>query len=487
LGPDQAAYRQQVIDELEKTSLEGLSGEEVSRLAEAVKRLKGEEGAINPELAEMLAMRIAPGIGGAMAGSAVDDEDRLRGAVLGGAAGLVGPSAIKKVLGGMGAPSATGAPPSLGDRLVNWQRFSLLSNPYNLMVNSLAPTGGAAMGSVEQMLSGLVGKGLNRSRLAGKVADNLGTNVSEPDALQQGVKGLKASLNPGRFKPSAIMEDADDAKRLMREAEENRADMSMEGGTPRYIDRVMAVPAQIMTTGDLGARKGLMGAGWSEDLARAVTVTSEPRYALGKAIVNMARTGGNVARFILPFSRTATNVVEGSLERTPLLGMMMQQSSTNPEAKAALSELVARQGMGGAVTLMAYQLGAEIDPETSKTYKLPLVVANMSGQYGALAAAAFAAGMAAQNGRADTFGDKVGTGASRLLQDLPLPTTESAAEVIDAGTSYLKGEPPNPNATHAPQRWLPDNLTPRLLKDEAIDSSLDIIKPRSRYRPISGS
>jgi hypothetical protein len=395
----------------------------------------------NPEFLTRLASTGA----GAGIGAAMSEEDPLSGAILGGSAGMLGAPMISKAMQNMGESGASQL--SLGDKLVNWQRFALLSHPYNLLVNTLAPTGGGALGSIEKMAQGAVEK------LAGDSTSN----------MQLGLSGLKNVMNPVRWKNFG--QDMDEAQRRLH-LEEQRADFTPGDKT---FDYVTGIPAQIMTAGDTGVRNTLQDAGWTEDMARAVTVTSEPRYPLTKGLTNFVRTSGPAARFILPFSRTASNVAESSFERIPLVGMLARRSGLDGETELPpfAAEILARQGMGGLVGTLAYQLGQEVDPETSSRYKIPLIVTNLSGQYGAIAGAAFLAGQASQSG-SDVSGqmDKV---ISSGTQALPLPTMESPTEMAtDLKDLLINREPPNPGAGNPIAKWVPDPLLPRMFKGNPV-------------------
>jgi hypothetical protein len=181
-------------------------------------------------------------------------------------------------------------------------------------------------------------------------------------------------------------------------------------------------------------------------------------------------------RLLLPFIRTAANVFEGSLERTPGVGWLVRNFYENP---VPFSQMLAEQGLGGIVATMAYQMGQEVDPESSAGYKLPMVIANMTGQYGALAAAAFAAGQASYKG--DPGLKAAFKGANRFWQDLPLPTTETIAETHGNLENYLEEGMANPNAIYPPQQYLPDAIRPKILDDNWVEMVRNLTNnPRER-------
>ena len=403
----------------------------------------------DPEAYRWAVQSLGPEGMGALAGAGVgalsSEEDPLGGAVVGGLAGGLGGRALKSL---QGAPIGDDAKQGLSawDRLINWERFSLLANPNNLPINFAAPTTGSALSAIERMVAGAAAKAGARGN---------------PDDVGLGWEGLKNVINPRRI--ADIPSDVRAAHKLISEAE--RADLAHGGASPTLFDKVLRIPADVLTTGDIGARNALMKAGWTEEMARLATVTSNPRYEwLGQAIDNAAKQG--IFRFLVPFRRTAANVLEGSLERVPILGPLMQLTQTDPALRASMAELVAQQGVGSAVTALSYMLGANIDPDTARDARWPLMITNLTGQYGALAGAAFAMGQRSQYD--DSLGSQARAGINSLTRDLPLPTTQPITDVGNAGAAYLDGEPPNPNAEYLPQRWLPNMLTPRFLRDEPL-------------------
>lgn len=449
LSPEQEAFRKQVLAEAENTPIDGLKNDEAHNLANFVKR---ESGSVNP----MLLARLAGGGIGAAAGAAYDKDDRLRGALLGGTAGALAPSLL-----GKSPESVEGIPTTLPDRLVNWQRFSLLTDPTNLATNTVAPTGGGIMSSLEKIVQGALG---------------------DREAGQLGRDGLRALLKPSRVSPSSLAGDWNEAKRLIAEAEQSRADMA--GGVKTNFDKVVSLPADIMTTGDISARRALEGAGWSEDASRAATLTNEPRYKLTAALANLSRAGGFGAKLLLPFVKTAANAIEGSVERTPGLGIFFTRATEDAERtlSAMDPEMLARQGSGIAASTLAYYMGKNIDPETAKQWKVPYIITNMGGQFGPLMVAAFTAGQASQTG--STLPQAVAKGGVRFLTDMPLPSTEPISEIMDAGQKIMSGEPVKPDATYPFEKYIPDNFLPRFLKDDSL--SMERYKPESRikYSPL---
>jgi hypothetical protein len=424
--------------------------EEAATEQQGLGKLRDESGAIRQELLTQLGL----GATGALSGAAMSEDDPVSGAILGGAAGLAG----GKILGGLSSGVHIGEGLRPMDKVVNSQRAAMLSNPTNLGVNFLAPTGGATLGSIEKMLTGAV------ERMKGEPVT---------ESLNQGISGLKHVLNPMRFKNFG--EDFREASQRIEHAE-GRGDMI--GGNEDLFDKIVSFPARFMSTGDMGARNALQKAGIAEDTARAMTVSGEPRYEVTKSLVDLARRTP-VNRLLLPFSRTAGNVIESSLERAPIVGWFMTRASHDPELQATISERIARQGLGAVVGGIAYLAGTQVDPYEAKAWSLPLIIANMSGQYGALAAAAFAAGQAGFQGKDGI--DQIETGAKRFSQDLPLPTTEVFLESLKAAENYAREGMADPNAVNMPQRYLPNPFLPRALTDDNLSRFTDSAKQLSRW------
>jgi hypothetical protein len=407
------------------------------------------------EVLSPLLIRAGLGLGGAAIGGAANPDDPVSGAILGGAAGLGGAMALEKMRlpTGLRTPSASPL-----DRLGNLQRFGLLTNFPNLGVNMVAPVSGSALSSIEKMLAGR----LAENPTIQNIAQQTGYDAGDPRLAELGRGGLRAMVNTMK---SSWMPHFKEATRLIREAEEGRADM--HGGTPSLIDSILQSPAYLMTAGDVGARTGLHGAGWTEGMAREATLTGEPRYKFTSGIANLSRKGGAVGRLFLPFAKTAANALEGSFERIPVIGLLARVSGDDPQLNASVAELAARQGMGAAVSFAAYEAGKRIDPETTKNLHLNAIITNMGGQYGPLAAAAFAAGQSSQD--ENGLVSNLMTGTQHLLRDTPLPTGEFLTQLINAGKAYANHEPPNPEGLNPLTRWAPRNMVPRFLDTDLLE------------------
>ena len=403
-----------------------------------------------------LALRLGLGSAGALGGALYDKDNPVRGAIVGGGAGMAIPAVAAKL------PdlnlSRTG---SLRSLLPNIQRASLLASPFGLAVNSvLTPVGEGLMGGLEHVLTGVAERHMPEAltRLLEKLP-NVAPSKGVTGAGEAGAKLLGKSIIPVDF--------ARNFNPAMREAGTTLKGAQEMGGqlpgeAPDALNRVLSKPAQVIQAGHVAMRHIAQEAGISEQVAREITNTANPRYKWGLNIDNFAKKSPEL-QMLQPFARTGRNVVESFVEKTPLYHLF----SRLPGASLATpAELLARYGQSGAVAGMAYELGKNTDPDTAKDQQLAKIIGHMAGQYGVVATAAFAAGQAEQAGNS-----KIGASINAGINNLPLPEDAllkddltSAANLVDSGSAH-------PNAEYAPQRLLPNALVPPPLRDSAIDAN----------------
>jgi hypothetical protein len=397
----------------------------------------------NPDFAAQLGL----GAGGAAVGYGLSDDDPLMGAIIGAGAGAMVPGALRTMSSN---PDIIQDIKNKAERTIpNVQRAALLSDPYSLFINSvLAPWGAGVAGSTERTLTGLVERIGGQPRTA---------------AMDEGLGGLKQLFRPIGH-PSRIPE-AGRRARTRLEGVNERGEMLI-GDAPNIIDKGLAGPATVMGTGDEATRMALIDAGWTEDAAREVTLTANSRYTWGEGLVNLAKKHPYLA-MLQPFSKTLVNSVESAVERLPLL-YRFTTGRINPEIEASIAQQVARYGLSGGIGYTAYQIGANIDPEFAKEWKIGKIVSNMSGQYGSIAAVAFAAGMAKQAGK-----NPLTAIAPAIARELPLPSTPLMEDSFNSVVNIAQGQPAHPNAEHLPQRWLPRAFTPGFFKDEWVERGLN--------------
>ncbi len=363
------------------------------------KIMRGEEGGISP----VLAARLGGAVIGGLAGGALDPlDDRPSSAALGAAAGLGLTSLATRDPGDLadiGSRLAEGAK-KVYHKLPDYQRFSYLSAPPNLGLNMwVGPYGSAFMGALEH-------------------------------AVQGDKRGLIALKELAKVKSFAkgFSENMDEAAHLIGRAEGKAISETATKG-----EKLMSWPGQAMTAGDLSAKDILLRAGFSPEEAERMTLTSEPATALGQNSVRFGRSktpGGKDSTFanlLFPFKRTATNIMEQGLERTPIVGFFAQKAKDVADPIAAQ---FVQQGIGGVVFAGSYAIGAQMDPNNKDTTRfIGKGLSNFAGQYSLMATLGFAAGLAS-----NTDKNKAWAFIKEAQQALPLPSTDPA---VDAAKSVV--------------------------------------------------
>jgi hypothetical protein len=446
-------------DDIAKMSPE----EQDSILKKVVAEFKGkvvdEKGAINPQLISQLGLSVA----GAAAGAATTPDDPLMGAVLGGAVGFSTPTVframyqrknampqgrarqqVEKALGqytrdyakGFSAVMEAGAKRAY-KLLPDYMRASYLARLPNLTINAWAgPYGAATMGAIE---SAMAGEAKGFKALAGLYAHPI-RNAKDffGDSMREARGRVTDSMERGDIADAAALGE----------------------GT---MKKVLTAPATFMTAGDIGARKILMKAGFTEPEARALTLTSEPNIPNIGAFTKAKGKKGErwmVAKLMLPFYRTAQNQIEQSALRVPLVGSALRKAwALAPETKL---QSAAKGGITGVVVYGSYQLGQETDPANAP-WVLKLLN-NFTGPYGASASAAFMAGIASQKGKGIPAATSEGI-LKYITTGLPLPSTDFIEELIVMGADLAEGNMPQlPYGTVPPilssqNKWSAGGLT----------------------------
>jgi hypothetical protein len=238
-----------------------------------------------------------------------------------------------------------------------------------------------------------------------------------------------------------------------------RAEGSPFGEATGLVQKGMALPGLAMTAGDNAAYKILLKAGFTEEEARRIILTSEPELTLPKRIANFTK-GSTLAKLLMPFSRTPANIIEQGAERLPGLGFAVQKGREVPDS---LRQQLVQQGLSLATGGVGFAAGESLDPETAKTARRFLT--NLGGQYSLPTNIGFAMGQAAQKGK-----PILASGATAGLQDLPLPAVDTPVEWV----KYLLGTGP-----------LPRGATPGFVKTLTETQEVPKIKPLKlgKYRP----
>ena len=373
-----------------------------------------ETGQIDPELLTTLGLTA----GGGLVGAAIDDDDPMRGLVIGMHAGFL-PAGVRVM---MQTPqgiqnlrtklSTEGGVRETATRIVETmpeiQRFNYLADDVGLPANAVVgPYSAGVLGAVERGLSG----------------------------DSRGWVALK-EMSPDKLIPT-FQGAFQQAKDIIGRSEGKALSSAV---TP--LDALLASPGAVMTTGDVVIREALMRGGFSEAEARVMTHTSEPASQLGAGLVNLVRSGGTLAKIAAPFVKTPVNLMEQGAQRLPVAGGLYQLLKANP---TAMREVLAQQGMSAGLSAGAYGLGNTLDPDTARTARR--YVTNAAGRYSLPVGMAFAAGQAEKQGRPV---------APQLLrsiqQSIPLPTTDT---VEDFGRFITGGF----NMKDAPRALVPGYLS----------------------------
>lgn len=118
---------------------------------------------------------------------------------------------------------------------------------------------------------------------------------------------------------------------------------------------VLGVPSRLMGAMDDASKAALGRAGTSADDAELITFTGQPRSKSGAALVEM-QENAPLARFVMPFVRTATNIAERGLERTPGIGFLPAVRKMDDRGLGTAS---ARQALGALAVILGAKYGAD--------------------------------------------------------------------------------------------------------------------------------
>ena len=406
-----------------------------------VDKLKGEKGEVNPALLAKLGL----GAGGAVIGAAENPEDRVGGALLGGAAGL-GLAYAPQMLQSLGAHPGTfenlseklnvegvkTVAKKIFDTLPQIQRFNYLASAYGLPANIMfGPYGSAVMGALEHGLAG------------------------DP----RGWAALKTLKNPATFFKD-IANARIEARTLLEHGELGRAEGM--GAVTTKFQQGLEQPGIYMTAGDVAARRHLEAAGFTEAEARRITLTSEPELQLPKGLVNLGKGRSDITKtvtnILAPFRRTPANIWEQGMERFPVLGFWIQNQRDIPDP---IKQQIMQQFMSGGVAAASAVAGASLDPETAKQVRRYLT--NFAGQYSMLASMGFTAGQAYRANK------PVITAGLKGMTDLPLPSVQP----VNEWANFIFNQGPAPSGS-----------SPAILKELFAKPTTPTPKPLIRLRRL---
>jgi hypothetical protein len=401
----------------------------------------------NPEYAA----KLIGTLGGAGLGAAVDDKDPLEGAIIGGGLGFGGGAYVGKQLPKMLAEGGDlqSLLKPITDRVPDVVRSSLLSHPVGLVHNSVGgPYGSLITGGIEEFLKGKA--------------------MGDTARAETGKNILKEGGNLVKWIQHAIDKYPEAVERIRSAEELGRAGRYMDPDNPLKIDKVIKAPAILMLTGDLTTQAFLESAGVPKELAKRITLMSEPLRSLTKKLADFPRgDAGVVVKTMLPFARTAANIIERGVERTPVLGSLLNYGGKK-ELRIPWQEQAIQQGMGAIAWGLGFAIGAATpDPKDNaavRLLRLRNLVANLGGQYSLLTSTGFTAGQMYRNGKTApeaawaTFGKALSADAG----ELPLPTTQPA---VDIKASYDKAR------SGKYKHW--KELIPSFTRPKVLDFAID--------------
>lgn len=168
----------------------------------------------------------------------------------------------------------------------------------------------------------------------------------------------------------------------------------------------LGIPGRIMGAIDRGTKDALGRAGVGSDLAEEITFTNRPKSEAGQVLTD-ALGRSSVGKMLVPFSRTATNILERGLERTPIIGSIAEKLSGGN-----LQTSIPKQILGA----IAAAAGAEAGGDNPYVEAL---LAPYSVPY------SLGSGMAtAAEKPGSTSADVISAALAQLMDAAPLPTRD---------------------------------------------------------------
>lgn len=422
------------------------------RLVKGKKGSGDETGAIGMEAL----LSGAGALGGAVVGGAMDPLDdpfasAVMGAVGGAGLGFAGPKLLEALSSSGITPNTTPeltpaltSPQGLmevgrkfGHLIPHIQRFNYLMSGHGLAANAVVgPYSSGFWGALTKALSG-DSRGWNALRMLGP------GNVAK-------------EMWSARSEALDLITRAEAGDPLLRSELGGEAIQSL----PFAAREVIQLPARAMTTGDLGIRNILKKAGFSEDEAREMTLTSEPFLPSLVKLVNLRRGEHSpLLESFLPFVRTPANILEQGATRLPGVGFAVQGiREAHGAAPMEMQEQVIGQTIGTAIGIGGYLLGLGMPPEQAQFLRRYL--SNAAGQYSLQMTLGFAAGQSAARGQGMVSPQSI----TELGRTFPLPAADPILDVA----SWASGN----------SSTLPRNLVPSLVRENLTDQRA----PRPRYR-----
>lgn len=185
---------------------------------------------------------------------------------------------------------------------------------------------------------------------------------------------------------------------------------------------ILGVPGRAMGAIDAATKDALKRGGLNKAQADDITFTNEPHSASGKALVEFTQRAP-LSKLVVPFARTAVNIAERGLERTPGVGLL---PAVRKMTNASGRDVAGRQGLG----LLATLIGAAQAPSDGKEPQgAPSGGEQLLDAFAAPYALPKALGEAVGtklHKKGATFSDAAKAGVKGFVKSLPVPQSERA-------------------------------------------------------------
>lgn len=401
--------------------------------------LSGQKGEINPALFASM----GSGALGGLTGAQYDEENPLRGALVGAALGAAAPYGAKRLydadLAGL-TSNLGGKVHEVGKTIPDVIRSNFLSDFDSIIANSaVGPAGSGLWAGVEKSLAG----------------DPRGKRL-----LKEMVPWLQDMYDNVKNRRAAD---------FIAEAE--RGEM-LPGESTNIVQEIMSYPSELMAAGDLTTYNAARRSGFSPGEAKRITLQSQDlNYPINRNIINWNRTKTPEGRtsfagkILLPFKNTAANILDSGFDRLPFgLNILANQFGKDASRRDSLAESSVKTGVGSGIFGIAYMMGRNADPQNAAKWRK--YVSNFAGPYSMVANAGFSAGLAGQQGD-DWKGQAFDAGMSGI-GDFPLPTTRIPQEILKTGLAFADGSLTDPGLhpeLEGPARYLPKGFYPGIAQN----------------------
>lgn len=388
------------------------------------------------EASPALLLKALLGLGGGLTGAALTPEHPFLGALGGATAGL-GIGFAPELMRLPAGARAKDALHQIYARIPQMMRFQYLIGPpapvYN-QAGELRPPYFNPGGLIANAIGGPYG-----SLLTGGLEEFLAGNPQGRELLLRG--GSPVSFVKRMFQPSTIGR----AVQLLAKGELGRAEglgAPISGPISKKFTEITSWPAVYMTAGDETARQFMREAGFSEPVAREMTLTNEARAPFIRTLQNAGKGDpfwGPLTEMQFLFRRTPLNILEQGVPRLPLFGALLQLAQKNPDYQRILAQQLLAGGTGG----LGFAAGATLPPEQARWVRRYLT--NLSGRYSLGTGAAFTLGQMMNPQDIIPPEQRLAYGIENLF---PLPTAEPIAETAKfvGGLTGLTAPAPPPSS-----------------------------------------